>query len=176
MHEAKPFMNKLLEEVPGFDPAALNKLFDRDEVSNAVLTGTSKFSMEHPWIIFFFAMHLDEVLKLFSVAGADTCAVFNRFDFLFKENYVRDLHEYGHYSDDESIIYLQIFCKSSRLSIQTSPKDSLRKSTHSSASAQSCGISLKSMNYSRIPSSSIRRHSGVPNNEVTTSRRPQSRN
>ena len=49
LHEGKPLLSKILHDTPGCDPQALNKLFDRDEFSNTVLTSASKFSVRQPW-------------------------------------------------------------------------------------------------------------------------------
>eukprot|EP00972_Heterocapsa_arctica_P055959 8253613-Heterocapsa_arctica.AAC.1 len=108
LHEGKTFLAKVLAEAPGFDPQALNKLYDRDEVSNAVMNGASRFTMDKPWVVFFMALHLEEVRALFGGANAekDSCACFTRFDFFHRAGLVPDLDDYNNYSFDEAIVFL----------------------------------------------------------------------
>ena len=69
LHEAKTFFAKVLAEAPGFDPQALNKLFDRDEVSNTVMSAASKFVMDKPWVVFFVALHLEDLKQFLRTPG-----------------------------------------------------------------------------------------------------------
>lgn len=105
LHEGKTFLAKTLAEAPGFDPQALNKLYDRDEVSNAVMSVGSRFTMDQPWVVFFLALHLEEVRSLFGGAGADkdSCACFSRFDFFHRAGLVPDLADYNSYDADDAI-------------------------------------------------------------------------
>ena len=107
LHEGKTFLAKVVAEAPGFDPQALNKLFDRDEVSNSVMTATSRFQMDRPWVVFFMALHLEELKHIFGgAAGKDSCAIFARFDFFHQASLMPDLGDYNDYGDDEAITFV----------------------------------------------------------------------
>ena len=77
LREGKTFLAKVLAEAPGFDLQALNELYDRDEVSNAVMTAGSRFQMDQPWVVFL-ALHLEEARSLFGGSNTekDSGAVF----------------------------------------------------------------------------------------------------
>ena len=106
LHEAKTFFAKVLAEAPGFDPQALNKLYDRDEVSNTVMASASKFTMDKPWVVFFMALHLEDLKQFFASPEKDSCAVFSRFDFFHRSCIIPDLEDYNDYDGDEAIDFL----------------------------------------------------------------------
>lgn len=41
------------------------------EVCNSVMSSTSKFSMEQPWLVFFMALHLEDLKQLWSSPDKD---------------------------------------------------------------------------------------------------------
>ena len=65
LHEGKPLLSKVLHDTPGCDPQAFNKLYDRDEFSNTVLTSQSQFSIRNPWAVLWLAIHIEDVIDLF---------------------------------------------------------------------------------------------------------------
>ena len=101
LHEGKPFLGKVLAEVPGFDPQALNKVYDRDEVSNTVMTSSSRFNMLLPWMVILMAIHLEDLKTLFGGAAKDPCAIFARFDFFARNGDVPDIEDFNDYDADD---------------------------------------------------------------------------
>ena len=106
LHEAKPLLGKILAELPGNDPQALNKAYDRDEVSNTVLTAGSRFHMDSPWLVFFLAVHLDDLKLLFGDVTKDTCAIFSRFDFFAQAGMIPELDDFNDYDQDEAMEFV----------------------------------------------------------------------
>ena len=102
LHEAKTLLAKVVAEAPGFDPQALNKIYDRDEISNTVMGTSSRFHMDHPWVIFFLVLHLEELKTVFG-DGKDSCNILARFDFFHRQSLVPDLEDFNDYSADEAI-------------------------------------------------------------------------
>ncbi len=98
LHEGKPLLGKILAEAPGNDPQAMNKVFDRDEVSKTVMNTGSRFSMLMPWMVIFMAIHMDDLKTLFGDASKDPCAIFARFDFFCRKGCVPDLELIVHNS------------------------------------------------------------------------------
>ena len=90
LHEAKTLLAKVVAEAPGFDPQALNKIYDRDEISNTVMGSASRFHMDHPWVVFFLVLHLEELKVIFG-DGKDTCNILARFDLFHTESLVPNL-------------------------------------------------------------------------------------
>ena len=84
----------------------MNKLYDRDEISNTVMSDKSKFNMRSPWVIFLLAMHLEELKTIFGKGSKDTCNIFSRFDFFHREGTCPSLSDYNDMSEDEAITYL----------------------------------------------------------------------
>ena len=106
LHEGKPFLSKVLAEVPGFDPQALNKAYDRDEVSNTVMSTSSRFTMHYPWMVIFMAVHLEDLKTLFGDAGKDPCVIFARFDFFARDGAVPDIEDFNDYEADDAITFV----------------------------------------------------------------------
>ena len=105
LHEAKTLLAKVVSEAPGFDPQALNKIYDRDEISNTVMGSSSRFQMDHPWVVFFLVLHLEELKGIFG-DGKDTCNVLARFDFFHRASLVPDLEDFNDYSADDAIEFV----------------------------------------------------------------------
>ena len=105
LHEGKPFLTKVLSEAPGYDPQALNKCYDRDEVSNTVMSVQSRFSMDFPWVLFFIALHLEDLKAVFG-NDKDPCAVFARFDFFHQAGHIANLEEFGSMDADDAIEFI----------------------------------------------------------------------
>lgn len=105
LHEGKPLMSKVIHDSPGCDPQSLNKLFDRDEFSNTVLTAGSRFQEYYPWVVLWLAMHAEDMKDLFA-PGKDPLGIFNRFDWFARAANVPDLKDYNSLEQDDAIYYL----------------------------------------------------------------------
>lgn len=104
LHEGKILLSKVMRDQPGCDGQTLNKLYDRDEFSNTVLTAGSKFSCQQPWVLLWLAMHLEDIWELFS-GGKDPLGIFNRFDWFARKGCVADLEDYADLEVDDSITF-----------------------------------------------------------------------
>ena len=98
-------LNKILHDTPGCDPQALNKLYDRDEFSNTVLTKGSQFQEMQPWVVIWLAMHVEDMTELFG-KEKDPLSIFNRFDWIARGGYVADLEDYNDLDQDDAIYFL----------------------------------------------------------------------
>ncbi len=105
LHEGKSLLSKVMENAPGCDPQSLNKLHDRDEFSNTVLTSASKFQELQPWVVVWLALHAEDMQDLFS-GNKDPLAVFHRPDWFARDNDVADLEHYEDLDQDYAIGFL----------------------------------------------------------------------
>ena len=70
------------------------------------MSATSKFSMDKPWIVFFVALHLEDLKQFFTSPDKDSCSCFSRFDFFHRDAVIPDLPDYNDYDGDEAIEFL----------------------------------------------------------------------
>ncbi len=103
LHEGKILLLKVINDTPGCDGQPLNKLYDRDEFSNTVLTKGSQFQELQPWVVLFLAMHCEDLRDIFD---KDPLGIFNRFDWFARKGHIANLEDYGPLEQDEAIFLL----------------------------------------------------------------------
>lgn len=106
LHEGKQLLHKVTTDAPGCDPQSLNKLYDRDEFSNSVLSAGSKFQVDQPWILIWMALHLEDLREIYAGGGKDPLGTFARFDFFARKGHVPTLDEYNELEQDEAIMFV----------------------------------------------------------------------